>query len=192
MSVWPFFSVTRLAIDWSRARSSEGNKSHNGAGGMLREVGTIRNTDYSRYSARASVNATISPRVRLGLNVAPTFTSRRLPIAGGNGRGEFGSPAEAAVASPLIDARDATGAWVPLIQSPGTIGLPNPLMFLEQFASRTAGFRGISNAFAEVQITDWAKFRSSGNVDLSQQQTNTYQPSTLAAQNSLPPRIPIG
>lgn len=162
------------------------------SGGLLRETGTVVGTEYSRFSGRASVNAEVNKRLRLGLSVAPSYSLRRLPIVGGAGRVEFGSPANAAVASPLVRPYDSTGAFIPLIQSTGTLAYPNPLMYLKQFDSRTAGFRGISTAFAELQLTNWAKFRSTANVDLSQQQTNTYSPSTLGGQSAPPPRIPVG
>ncbi|GAC1649568.1 MAG: TonB-dependent receptor [Gemmatimonadaceae bacterium] len=162
------------------------------SGGLLREAGTVVGTDYTRSSARASVTAAVGPRIRLGVNVAPTYSVRQLPVVGGNGRFEAGSPGAASVVSPLVAPYDATGAWVPQIRSPGTLPLPNPLMYLDQYSNRTAGLRGIGNTFAELEVAEGLKLRSTANADLSEQQTTNYRPSTLAVGYSAPPRVPEG
>jgi TonB-linked SusC/RagA family outer membrane protein len=190
-----FDLITRRAPTQSLNLSVAGGTTNVGAyvsGGVLREAGTIVETDYTRYSARASVNASLSPRIRVGLNVAPSYSTRHLPVAGGNGRFEFGSPGAAAVTSPLIGPYNPDGSWIPLIQSPGTLSQPNPLMYVRQFTNNSAGYRGIGNTFAELELREGLRFRSSANVDFSQQQINTYLPSTLGAQSAPPPRIPIG
>jgi TonB-linked SusC/RagA family outer membrane protein len=190
-----FNQITRRAPTQNLNLSVSGGTSNVNAyvsGGLLREEGTVLKSDYTRYTARASVNATLHPRVRVGLNVAPTYSTRHLPVAGGNGRFEYGSPGAAAVTSPLIGPYNPDGSFIPLIQSPGMLAQPNPLMYVSQFTNNTAGFRGIANTFAEVELNEGLRFRSSANVDLSQQQNDTYLPSTLGAQNSPPPRIPVG
>jgi TonB-dependent starch-binding outer membrane protein SusC len=162
------------------------------SGGYLRQAGTVRGTDFARYSLRANVNADVGSRLRLGFNLAPTFTRRDLPIAGDNGRNEDGGLGQAAVSSPLVAPRDAAGALVPMIASTGMIAFPNPLLALEQLSNRTSGFRGVGTAFAELTPLAGLRLRSSANVDVADQRITTFRPSTVGVVNGPPPRIPTG
>ena len=162
------------------------------SGGYFNQAGTVRGTDYTRYSLRANVDATLTPRLRLGFNVAPTFSQRRLPVSGDNGRNEDGGIGQAASESPLVAPRAADGTLVPMIASAGTIAFPNPLLVLDQLTNRFATFRGLGTAFAEYQPVGGLRLRSSANVDVSDTRQNFFRPSTLGQVNAAPPRIPTG
>jgi TonB-dependent starch-binding outer membrane protein SusC len=162
------------------------------SGSFLREVGTVTSTDFTRSSLRANVSADVGRRLRVGLSLAPTYSIRNLPVSGGAGRGENGSPAHAAIASPLLTPFLEDGSWRAMIQSPGNLNLPNPLMYLNQFQNRFRSLRGLGTGFAEVRPFEGLTLRSQANVDYSDQQQNNYRPSTLGVQFSAPPRIPVG
>lgn len=161
------------------------------SGGFLRELGTVRSTDYTRASLRASVNANPTKRLRVGLNIAPTYELRNLPVQGGAGRNENGSPASAALPSPLVSPYNADGSWRPMIQSPGMLIYPNPLMYLDQFQNAYRNLRGIGNAVAEFRAFDGLTFKTQANADYSEQQQTNYRPSTLGVQFTAPPRVPV-
>jgi TonB-linked SusC/RagA family outer membrane protein len=161
------------------------------SGGLLRELGTVRGTDYTRASLRASVNANPNRKLRLGLNLAPAYELRNLPIQGGAGRNENGSPASAALPSPLVSPHNSDGSWRPMIQSPGMLIYPNPLMYLEQFQNSYRNLRGLGNAVAEFRPIEGLTLKSQANADYSEQQQTNYRPSTLGVQFTAPPRVPV-
>jgi TonB-dependent starch-binding outer membrane protein SusC len=161
------------------------------SGGLLRELGTVKNTDYTRATLRASVNANPNKKLRVGLNIAPAYELRNLPVQGGAGRNENGSPASAALPSPLVSPYNADGSLRPMIQSPGMLIYPNPLMYLEQFQNVYRNLRGIGNAFGELHPFEGLTLKSQANADYSEQQQTNYRPSTLGVQFTAPPRIPV-
>jgi len=161
------------------------------SGGFLRELGTVRGTDYTRASLRASVNANPNTKLRLGLNIAPAYELRNLPVQGGAGRNENGSPASAALPSPLVSPYNSDGSWRPMIQSPGMLIYPNPLMYLNQFQNAYRNLRGIGNAFAEFRPIEGLTLKTQANADYSEQQQTNYRPSSLGVQFTAPPRVPV-
>lgn len=161
------------------------------SGGVLRELGTVRGTDYTRGAFRASVNANPNKKLRVGLNLAPAYELRNLPVQGGAGRNENGSPASAALPSPLISPYNTDGSLRAMIQSPGTLIYPNPLMYLEQFKQTFRNLRGLGNAFTEFSPIDGLTLKSQANADYSEQQRTDYRPSTLGVQFTAPPRVPV-
>jgi len=162
------------------------------SGGYLKQDGTVLGTDYARYSLRANVNADVGRRLRLGFNVAPTFSQRHLPVSGDNGRNEDGGIGQAASMSPLVSPTAADGSLVPQIVSSGTISFPNPLLVLNQLTNDFASFRGLGTAFAEYEPLGGLKLRSSASVDVADTRQNFFRPSTLGQVNAPPPRIPSG
>jgi TonB-linked outer membrane protein, SusC/RagA family len=162
------------------------------SGGLFREEGTVKNTDYARGAFRASVNANPTSKLRVGLNLAPTYEVRNLPIQGGAGRGENGSTASAALPSPLVSPYNADGSFRAMIQSPGMLIYPNPLMYLEQFKNSYRNLRGLGNAFAELHPFEGLTLKTQANADYSEQQQTNYRPSTLGVQFTAPPRVPVG
>jgi TonB-linked SusC/RagA family outer membrane protein len=161
------------------------------SGGLLRELGTVRNTDYTRGAFRASVNANPNKKLRVGLNIAPAYELRHLPVQGGAGRNENGSPASAALPSPLLSPYNADGTFRAMIQSPGMLIYPNPLMYLEQFQNTYRNLRGLGSAFAEFRPIEGLTLKTQANADYSEQQQTNYRPSTLGVQFTAPPRVPV-
>ena len=78
-----------------------------------------------------------------------------------------------------------------MIQSPGMLIYPNPLMYLEQFKQTFRNLRGLGNAFAEFRPIDGLTLKSQANADYSEQQRTDYRPSTLGVQFTAPPRVPV-
>src|SRR6185437_1494408 len=53
------------------------------SGNYLNQDGTLLNTGYTNYSARANVEATVAKRLKLGFNIAPTYSITQAPSAEG-------------------------------------------------------------------------------------------------------------
>jgi TonB-linked SusC/RagA family outer membrane protein len=162
------------------------------SGGLLNEQGVIVGTDYRRVSMRANVNATPHQKWRVSLNLAPTYELRNLPVSGGNGRNEFGSPGSAAVMSPIAPAYNPDGTFNAQIASPGILSGPNPLMYLKQFQNKFQNLRALGNAVVEFRPIEGLLLKSQASGDYSEQQQTNFTPSTLGAFLAPPPRVPTG
>ena len=161
------------------------------SGGLLNELGTVVGTDYRRASMRASVNANPTSKLRLGLNIAPVYEVRNLPVTGGSGRGENGSPAAASIITPLLGPFNDDGSWRAMLSSPGMLAYPNPLMYLRQYSNKFQNLRSLVNATAEFRPIEGLLLKSQANADYSEQQQSNYRPSTLGVFFGNPPLIPV-
>ncbi|KAA8476396.1 TonB-linked SusC/RagA family outer membrane protein [Arcticibacter tournemirensis] len=155
--------------------------------GRLTQEGTVRYTDYERYSIQANLESDLSSKLKIGLNLAPT--------AGTQNRNSFETGfrdiiTRALWLSPIVPALDASGNRTPYITSPGAIGAPNPLNSLEFAGTKEKFFRGIGSAFAEYEIIKGLKAKYSFNVDYSANRSFNFNPSTVGGESSPPPVVP--
>jgi TonB-linked SusC/RagA family outer membrane protein len=158
--------------------------------GYLKQEGVVISTGYERYSLRANVDANISKKLKVGINVAPTFTKRGKLVTGGAGRGEQGF-GEALVASPIPAVYKADGTYNAMIQEdPGIFPYPNPLMALKEIDDNSQSTRILFSAFGEYSLLKNLKIRSTINADWQEAQRNFFHPSTVGYLFQFPPTIP--
>lgn len=182
-----FDEVTESApvseVNVSVSGGSETFRSYVSAG-YLSQEGVMLNTGYERFSARANLNATISDKISLGASIAPTFSTKK-----GGARGE-GRAEAFGIASPVAPARLPDGSLNPYIESPGTFGLPNPIMLLTEVTDNTKTTRLLMNVFGEYNILENLQFKTTFNVDWEQYAYEYFKPSHVGAENTPPPSIP--
>src|SRR5690606_1620512 len=136
--------------------------------GYFKQDGVVISTGYERYSIRANVDANLGKQLKVGINLAPTFSQRDKQITGGAGRGEQGF-GEALVASPIPPVYNPDGTFNAMIQEdPGTFPYPNPLMALREVDDQSQGIRLMSSAYAEYEILKGLTVRSTINADWQQ------------------------
>jgi TonB-linked SusC/RagA family outer membrane protein len=175
------------------------------------QEGILLGTDYERFSARANVDATISDIFSAGIRFSPTFTQRRQAAAGGAGRyeGGFGWAQYATPIDPETDENgnftgnlegvfNPDGSYNQMIpdldeaafgsQIVGNIfGVANPVQYLEQIRRDRETLRALGTAYLEVQPIEPLTLRSTFNVDYSEQENQSFNPSTLGGLLSAPP-----
>ena len=158
--------------------------------GYLDQEGVLLNSGYRRASLRANLEADVTGRIRAGLNIAPTYSIRHLAEEGGNGRsGGFGS---VQIASPLISPYDDSGELRPMIQSPGTFSVPNPILVLQATKNEQRALRALASAFVDYRAAEGLQFRTTANVDWADQDVENFRPSVIGGLNSAPPSVPTG
>ena len=185
--------VTRTAPSHNvNASISGGTQNVSGylSGGLLNEEGIVRATDYRRASLRAAVTASPTSKLRVALSLAPAYELRNLPVVGGAGRAEIGSPGSASVASPIVGPYNDDGSYRALIGSPGVLNVPNPLMYLAQFSNKFQNLRALGNATVEFRPIDGLLLKSQSSADFSEQQNSNFRPSTLPGQFGQAPPQP--
>lgn len=184
-----FDAITRVApmqdINLSVSGGTDKVRTYVSAG-YYNQDGVILNSGYQRFSVRANVDANITDRFKIGFNVAPSYTTRKGNTNGEGREGFFG------IASPIEPIYKADGSYNEFIQSPGTFGLPNPVMFLNEVVNRSKSTRILFNTYGEYEIIKNLKFKSTFNVDYQEGSGEYFRPSTIGNTNAAPPSIPSG
>lgn len=144
------------------------------------------NTGFERFSLRANVSADVAEKLNIGFNIAPSLAYTRGGVRG-QGRDEgFG------IASPIPAVYNEDGSYNAYIQSPGSFGIPNPVMVMNETTNKANRTKILMNTFAEYEIVDNLKFKSTFNVDFEDTSSEYFRPSTLGNQNAAPPSVPSG
>jgi TonB-linked SusC/RagA family outer membrane protein len=155
--------------------------------GYLDQEGTVRYTDYKRYTARLNVEGKVGSKIRLGLSLAPTYSIQK----GNDYETGFTDVLSRSLwLSPLVPVTDANGVRTPYITSPGMYSGPNPFNSLEFAFGTTRRLQGIGGTFAEYTIVPWLRARYSLSINYNNSNNFSFNPSFVGGVNSPPPSIP--
>lgn len=152
----------------------------------LDHKGVMLNTDFKRFSFRTNFDAKLSDKLNVGLNLAPS-----LSYVNGGVRGQ-GRDEGFEIVNPIPNIYNEDGSYNSYIESPGTFGVPNPVMAINETVNKYSRNKLLFNAFGEYEIIDNLKFKSTFNVDLEEGKNEHFRPSIIGDQNSPPPSIPSG
>ncbi len=154
--------------------------------GYLNQTGVMLNSGYDRFSVRANIDGNISNKLKVGVNLAPTLSYTKGGI-NGQGRDEFFE-----ITTPVAEVYNADGSYVPYIQSAGTFGNPNPVMYLEQRTNKNSKMKMLFSTYAEYSFMSNLKFKTTFNVDFEDENGEYFRPSTIPNQNAPGLSIPSG
>lgn len=184
-----FDEVTRVSsmsdINLNVAGGSENIRTYVSAG-YFNQEGVMLNTGFERFSLRANVDATLGEKLNVGFNVAPSLSYTRGGVRG-QGRDEGFD-----IASPIPSVYNEDGSYNAYIQSPGSFGIPNPVMALNETTNKANRTKILMNTYGEYEILDNLKFKSTFNVDFEDTSSEYFRPSILGNQNAAPPSVPSG
>ncbi|QTE38178.1 TonB-dependent receptor [Mucilaginibacter gossypii] len=178
-------------IDWQKAIEQKGamqNQALSASGGnefvnyfisgnYANQDGFVKGLGYKAYSARANVEARIAKNLKLGLNIAPTYSISQDP--GVEGKDNIFH--QAISYSPIQE--DTVGLYPNAFKNGQyTWGnSPNsPIAKLENKVGQTKKYRTLGSIFAEYEIIKGLTLRSSLNLDNVDNATNSYTPYTIA------------
>lgn len=160
------------------------------SGAFVDQQGTLRNTYMRRYNIRGSVDAKVSDRMKIGFNVQPSFTQRRVQqTTGGNtSTGVDGIIAEALTMPPVLPVWKANGDYFIITQDPEmkTIfndELSNPLNKLDANKDYFYTFRQTGNAYIEYNPLRGLTLNSKFNVGLVTEKEEWFVEPFLARGN---------
>ena len=160
--------------------------------GVTRDEGLMHNSSFNRVSARANLDADLTDRLAVGLNLAPTYTERSLNWTGGSGRaGPGGAPW---MLCPIAPVRNEEGEFYvqPGRECTGVWSHPNPVKWLQQEVDNQETLRAMGSAFADYEVAPGLTARTQFNVDYRTGERNEFSPSTIGGTNSPPPSTPTG
>jgi TonB-linked SusC/RagA family outer membrane protein len=159
--------------------------------GFFDQQGVIINSGFKRFSFRINSDYRFNDKLRLGVNLAPTYSIIK-------GRATDGSPfstgssggllQNAIISSPLAPAINPDGSLPLTATSPGMFPNPNWYRVAKEADATTKSSRLLSNAFLEYEAVKGLTLKTSINAELGQTLFNYFSPSTSAGWNSAPPR----
>jgi TonB-linked SusC/RagA family outer membrane protein len=189
--VW--FSPDRKGVDWQDAIlqvapiqsyqvSASGSNDLGSifiSGGYFGQEGIILATDYSRFNFRLNASLNISKRVRVGVNLSPSFSSQEK----GEATGKESALHHALMQSPIINRNEGTKEWgFPDGLSAGLV-YPNPVEQLKQTTAITGKGRIFTVVWGEVDILKGLTFRSQYSYNYDTQTYEWFQPANIVYQD---------
>lgn len=178
-----FKAITRLGVFNDYKVSASQKSDHSSlyvSGGYLRDEGVIQSTYFNRLNFRVNGTLDLSKYVKVGLNIAPTFSDK-------DDRGSEGkeSPIHHALTnSPLTGLNEGTAEW----GYPSGVGqvYTNPLEQLKHTISNTRSGRFLTSAFVDVAFHKNLKFRSQYSFDYRHDDYEWFRPANVAKNQNDP------
>ncbi|WP_207510631.1 SusC/RagA family TonB-linked outer membrane protein [Longitalea luteola] len=143
------------------------------SGNMTKQEGMVINTDYTSYSARANVEVNATKKLKLGLNLAPTYSIINDP--GVEGKDNIFhqllsmTPVQEESMGLYPNAGDNG-------QYPWSTSTNSPIAKLQQIIGETKRFRTITSVFGEYQIVPGLSFKTTLNLDNTDQDAKSFTP----------------
>nr|WP_293833346.1 TonB-dependent receptor [uncultured Arsenicibacter sp.] len=162
------------------------------SGNYLDQRGTVINSGYKRYGARANLDIK-SGRLTVGFNLNPSYSYHDLIKAEGPylADGIIGLAVQMAPIWPVYNADgsynfDANG-W-----GYGATSILNPVAIAREVKDKLGQLRLLGNAYAQYDIATGLSYRLSLGGDINNFQRDYYRPSTVEIRDRKGPSIPTG
>ena len=164
------------------------------SGGYFKQSGIVRGSGFERFSLRANYDAQLSPKLKLGLSLAPNFTRTDVvpttgsynggSITGGGPGGETGAVTAAIIMPPIIPVFLPNGDYASIrtgsnqaITNPGD--LLSPVAPLDLYKDRSNVVRALSTTFLDFEALKGLHLRTNFGAELVELRRAIYVPATL-------------
>ena len=141
------------------------------SGNYLNQDGTLLNTGYTNYSARANVEATVAKRLKLGFNIAPTYSVTQAPSA----EGKDNQLAHLYNMIPVVEDSAGMNSGAGKNNVYGWAGSSvSPVAYLNNVIATNKTTRNLYTVYGELTILDGLTARSTFNYDQMNQTLKGY------------------
>jgi len=141
------------------------------SGNYLNQDGTLLNTGYTNYSARANVEATVAKRLKLGFNIAPTYSVTQAPSA----EGKDNQLAHLYNMIPVVEDSAGMNSGAGKNNVYGWAGSSvSPVAYLNNVIATNKTTRNLYTVYGEFTILDGLTARSTFNYDQMNQTFKGY------------------
>ncbi|MEJ7767412.1 MAG: TonB-dependent receptor [Chitinophagaceae bacterium] len=148
------------------------------SGEYLNQKGIVINTGFNRYSLRANIDAQLTKKLAVKVNLNPSFTNSDIVLStGGSGGQNEGVIAQATNVQPFYPIYNPDGSY--FIFSPGMSAGPtayNPVALAREITNKQQRIRVIGNINAEYSVLDNLKFNVMIGGSLLSQQAMRFRP----------------
>ncbi|AXY75943.1 TonB-dependent receptor [Paraflavitalea soli] len=154
------------------------------SGNFARQEGMVHYMDYTSYSARANVEINASKKLKFGINLSPTYSITNDPGV----EGKDNILHQLVSFTPVQE--DTMGIY-PNVDQDGqyrwSVSPNSPIAKLKYTVGQTKRFRTLTSLFGEYQIIKGLTFKTTLNLDNTDNNTKGYVPYIIAS--TLPTRI---
>lgn len=164
------------------------------SGGYLKQDGIIKKSTLDRYTLRAGVDVNVTDKLKIGLNINPSYRIQDEVTANGHwaDNGIINAALAAAPMAPIYAADGRTYSSETALAAPyNWPGITNPVANITEYNSEYVTTNLLSSGYAEYQFFKDLKYRASGNVNLNANRRNSYRGSGIVLNQLLPPNLAI-
>lgn len=136
------------------------------------QEGMLINTGYERFNFRVNTLYTPTEKIRLGVNLAPSYRKHENQ----NTDGGWSTIACALYAPPIIPFYNADGSMPEVLSAVGSLKQPNPYLMLTRQTNVYKGTRILGNAFLEVDVWKGLTWKSTFSIDAESSNHRIYKP----------------
>ncbi|SFB06743.1 SusC/RagA family TonB-linked outer membrane protein [Algoriphagus aquimarinus] len=156
--------------------------------GYFNQQGVLKETGIERFSTKLGIETDITPNLKLGVSIQPTYISQQRANTNLNREDVLGV---SIWANPISTPYDENGNLKPYIVAPqskfhSAWSFANPLYVLQEMTTEQKSFQNLGLAFLEWSILPNLRFRSSLNTILEASKYFQYVPSTVGGSNRPP------
>ncbi len=153
------------------------------SGGYFNQQGIIINSGLERYTFRANLDGKLSPKLNVGINLAPSYTKQNDVIAEGH-YGAFGILSSAQSMPPYLPIYNADGTYASYVNATeGQPAIANPVQIANEYLIRPSQFRLLGNVYADYSILSDLRLRVTMGTDLNYSKNRTWSPNTINPSN---------
>lgn len=164
------------------------------SGGYLTQDGIIKKSTLDRYTLRANVDLNVTNKLRVGININPSYKVQQEVTANGHWTdgGIINAALSAVPMAPIYAADGSYSSETELAAPYNWPGITNPVANITEFNSEFTTINLLGNVYAEYEFIKDLKYRVSGNANLSGNRRNAYRTSRIVLNQLLPPNLAIG
>lgn len=138
------------------------------------QQGIIERTEFNRYGLRLNLDREMNTKFRIGNSLSLTYVNRNDPSSSA-------AYHAAVLYFPWVPVRNDAGDYNRDLGQFGVQGVPpNPVATVMEQVNDQAEWRGIGNVFAEYDLTDALRLRSSFGGNFGFDRRATYNPRTIS------------
>lgn len=165
------------------------------SGSYLNQDGILRGSNLKRYTVRANIETEVLPRLKMGINLIPTYRVRDEVLAEGHwaSNGIINAALSAMPMSPIYAADGVTySSQTELAPAYNYPGVTNPVANITEYHSKLNSTNVLANVYADYSILKELHYRATGNVSFIGNRRNAYRTSKMPLNQILPPTVATG
>lgn len=164
------------------------------SGGYLKQDGIIRRSSLDRYTLRANVEVDVLPKLKIGINLNPTYKIQQEVKDAGHW-GDNAVINSALSVMPMIPIFAADGSYTSqsAFAAPYNYpGITNPVANITEYNSQYLSTNLLANTYAQLNLFNDFTYRVTGNVNFGGNRRNAYRTSKMPLNQILPPSVSTG
>jgi TonB-linked SusC/RagA family outer membrane protein len=165
------------------------------SGNFLKQDGIINTSGLKRFTFRSNIDAQLSPKLKVGMSMSPSFTTERRVNSDGHwaSNGVINAALSQAPIIPIYQADGVTyNSQASIAGAYDWAGVTNPVANITELDNTASTLRLLGNTYAELSIWKTLKYRGSIGGDINYFRQNQFQTSAIPLNQLLPPNANAG